>query len=304
MPPVFRVLLCASVLTTACTCDKPVRNDPAPSTEPPSPEPSCVGLPLVESWRAVSFDFFEGRIPPTFKQVQVTDGVGFQDEKRQRRLLLSKVDLPAGGMDLATAMNVLTEGVREQSSDPSLELSLGPIERGGTVQHPVLSYAVRAKNRTFLQGFVGRNTGGGRLRAVMVLYEDEGPSVSPDCVERDGRTLIATITVPLPEVGPGASASAGLAPTAPLRFTPAAVGELRRQLQPGETVWVGVNRNGTQISHLIDVGKEVPSDAELMEIEGMRVAVDRGSLPLLRGTTVDFVAGRGFAFDNPNTVSR
>jgi Fe-S cluster assembly iron-binding protein IscA len=265
-------------------------------------------LPPPESWRTVAFDFFEGRIPPTFKQVEVTDGVGFRDEKRQRRLLFSKVDLPAGGMDLVTAMRVLTEGVREQSSDPSLGLSLGPTERGGTAQHPVLSYAVRAKDRTFLQGFVGRDTGAGRLRAVMILYEDEGPDVSPNCVEQDGRSLIQAITVPSPEVesaGPRASASADpLVSATPLRFTPAAVRELRRQLQPGETVWVGVNRDGARISHLIDVGREVPSDSEPMEIDGMRVALDRGSIPLLRGTTIDFVAGAGFAFDNPNAGRR
>lgn len=309
MGPALRVLICLSALSAACTCDKPASEKPATPPETPS-EPSCAGLPPPESWRPVSHEFFAGRIPPSFQQGEVTDGIGFRDEKRQRRLLFSKLDLPSGGMDMTNAMNLLIEGVREQSSDPALALVLGPIQRGGTDQHPVFSYVVRAKNRTFLQGFVGRDTGAGRLRAVMVLYEDDGPDASPACVEQDGRSLLGTITVASSEAGstasaPGASGSAPPPASAmPLRFTPAAQEELRRQLRPGETVWVGVNRDGAQISHLIDVGKEVPPDSELLEVDGLRVAVDKGSLPLLRGTTVDFVTGRGFAFDNPNSVSR
>lgn len=282
MGPGFRVLVCVAALSAACTCDKPAPEKSA--TPPETSEPPCAGLPPLESWRSVSHDFFEGRIPPSFQQVEVTDGIGFRDEKRQRRLLFSKVDLPAGGMDMTTAMNLLIEGVREESSDPSLALVLGPTQRGGTDQHPVLSYVVKAKNRTFLQGFVGRDTGAGRLRAIMVLYEDEGPDASPACVEQDGRSLMAGISVTSSEVGstasaPGASGSAPPPASAvPLRFTTAAQQELRRQLQPGETVWVGVNRDGTQLSHLIDVGKEVPSHSELLEIDGMRVAVGESSV--------------------------
>ena len=44
----------------------------------------------------------------------------------------------------------------------------------------------------------------------------------------------------------------------------------------------------------------------MVESDGVKVFVDRQSLPLLAGTTVDFVIGlqnSGFTFDNPQAKS-
>jgi len=53
------------------------------------------------------------------------------------------------------------------------------------------------------------------------------------------------------------------------------------------------------------VAQPDPDDA-VVESEGVKVFVDRESLPLIAGTTVDFVIGlqnSGFTFDNPQAKS-
>ena len=53
------------------------------------------------------------------------------------------------------------------------------------------------------------------------------------------------------------------------------------------------------------VASAEPEDA-VVESDGVKVFVDRQSLPLLAGTTVDFVIGlqnSGFTFDNPQAKS-
>jgi Fe-S cluster assembly iron-binding protein IscA len=244
----------------------------------------------------VKADFFETRLPPTYEEAKIKDAVGFRDEKARRRIQFSKVDLPAGDMDANRALDQLTEGVRQQASEASLGLTLGPIRRIGTETQPGRVFLAAAKDRRLVQGFVGRRVRG-RLVAVMAIFEEDGSGGSERCVEQDGKALIESIVVLGAEAAPTTSGSASAASPAPLlRFSPAAIEELRRQVGPGETVWVGANRDGAEVSYLLDVGKQVPPDAEPIEVEGIPIAIDRGSVPMLRGTTVDFVAGRGFSF--------
>jgi Fe-S cluster assembly iron-binding protein IscA len=244
----------------------------------------------------VKADFFETRLPPTYEEAKIKDAVGFRDEKAHRRIQFSKVDLPAGNMDANTALDQLTQGVREQASEAALGLTLGPTRRIGTEAQPGRVFLAAAKERRLVQGFVGKRVGG-RLVAVMAIFEEDGSEGSERCVEQDGKALIESIVVRGAEEAPATSASASAAKPAPLlRFSPAAIEELRRQVGPGETVWVGANRDGAEISYLLDVGKQVPPDTAPIEVEGIPIAIDRGSVPMLRGTTVDFVAGRGFSF--------
>lgn len=47
-------------------------------------------------------------------------------------------------------------------------------------------------------------------------------------------------------------------------------------------------------------------DDNLMEIDGVKLVVDAGSLPFIRGASIDFIddlMGGGFKIDNPNAVS-
>lgn len=50
---------------------------------------------------------------------------------------------------------------------------------------------------------------------------------------------------------------------------------------------------------------EVREDDEVVEQHGVQIVIDRESLPLLRGATIDYVeslTGSGFTIDNPNAV--
>lgn len=295
--PVFVALL---VVAPGCTCDEPSRVAPPAPAPTPSAEPACTPLPPVEAWAPVGAEFFEARLPPSFKEAKMKEGKGYRDDAAKRRIQFSEIELPTAGMDVTAAIDKLNEGVRGQASDPELALKLGPTRHGGTARDPVRYFRVTAPDRTFVQGLVGRIGATGRLHAVLVIYEDEGPAATPSCMERDGRALMETVSIPVGFTG-SASASAGpVAPPAPLTLTAAAVEELKRQLKPGETVWMGVNRDGAEYSYLLDVGDKVPPDAEKMMVQGIPIAVDRGSLPFLSGTTIDFVDGAGFKFDNPN----
>ena len=56
--------------------------------------------------------------------------------------------------------------------------------------------------------------------------------------------------------------------------------------------------------YLVDYADEVRDEDEVFESHGVKVVIDRGSLPYLNGTTVDYVRrdalNEGFEFDNPN----
>jgi iron-sulfur cluster insertion protein len=62
--------------------------------------------------------------------------------------------------------------------------------------------------------------------------------------------------------------------------------------------------SGFQYAIGFDAGAE-PEDLDL-ETQGVRVVIDRISLPYLAGSTVDYVEGlmnAGFTFDNPNVAA-
>jgi iron-sulfur cluster assembly protein len=56
--------------------------------------------------------------------------------------------------------------------------------------------------------------------------------------------------------------------------------------------------------YVVDYADEVSDRDEVFECHGVKVIVDRGSLPYLNGTTVDYVKmnalNEGFEFNNPN----
>ncbi len=292
---VLRHLPLWAILVAPCSCEKRAEPSPAPPPVASAP-PACPTLAPRASWRVVTADFFETRLPPTYEEAKIADGVGFRDAMGHRRIQFSKVDLPAGDMDANMALDQLTQGVREQASEASLGLTLGPTRKIGTDAQPGRVFLATAQDRRLVQGFVGRRVGG-RLVAVMAIFEQDGSDGSERCVEQDAKALIESIVVLGSGEGPAASASASAAtPTPLLRLSPAALDELRRQVGPGETVWVGVNRDGSEVSYLLDVGKEVPPDSEPIEVDGIPIAIDRGSVPMLRGTTVEFAPGRGFSF--------
>jgi iron-sulfur cluster assembly protein len=68
---------------------------------------------------------------------------------------------------------------------------------------------------------------------------------------------------------------------------------------------LGARKSGcTGFAYEVDYAEEVTEDDLVFESHGVKVVVERGSLPMLDGMTVDFVKtnilNEGFDFINPN----
>lgn len=95
-----------------------------------------------------------------------------------------------------------------------------------------------------------------------------------------------------------------------IHLTERAAAEMRRllnqqDLPEGAGIRVGVRGGGCSgYSYLLDFDPNGPrEDDEVLEEQGVRLFVDRRSLPFLQGTTLDYsdgLMGRGFQFRNPN----
>lgn len=69
---------------------------------------------------------------------------------------------------------------------------------------------------------------------------------------------------------------------------------------------VGVTGGGCSgMQYSLSLDRQAKPDDLVLEEYGVRIAVDKESLPYLRGTTIDYVAGlhgAGFKFVNPNAT--
>ena len=68
---------------------------------------------------------------------------------------------------------------------------------------------------------------------------------------------------------------------------------------------LGTKKSGCSgYAYLVDYADEVGADDEVFEAHGVKVVVDRKSLPMLEGMEIDFVknnlVNEGFEFRNPN----
>lgn len=68
---------------------------------------------------------------------------------------------------------------------------------------------------------------------------------------------------------------------------------------------LGTKKSGCSgYAYLVDYADEVGADDQVFETQGVKVVVDRKSLPMLEGMEIDFVknnlVNEGFEFRNPN----
>ncbi len=68
---------------------------------------------------------------------------------------------------------------------------------------------------------------------------------------------------------------------------------------------LGTKKAGcTGFSYVVDYATEITDNDEVFESRGVKIVVDRDSLPMLEGLEVDFVTtnllNQGFEFHNPN----
>lgn len=72
----------------------------------------------------------------------------------------------------------------------------------------------------------------------------------------------------------------------------------------GTALRIGVRRTGCSgLAYVVNYAEQVSADDVVFEQGGVRVVVDRASLPLIDGTEVDFVRqglNEAFRFRNPN----
>lgn len=96
-----------------------------------------------------------------------------------------------------------------------------------------------------------------------------------------------------------------------IQLTESAVSAVRSAMggaeEPVAGVRIMVDAGGCAgFKYMMGLVVEVDPDDLLIELDGVKVFVERDSLSLLEGTTVDFVTGlegSGFKFDNPNAAA-
>lgn len=97
-----------------------------------------------------------------------------------------------------------------------------------------------------------------------------------------------------------------------LSLTQAAIDRIKHLVEtqgngaPG--IQVGVRTAGCSgMSYTIDFVDDIAADAELVEVDGVKVVIDPKAVMYLVGTEMDFVEdrlGSAFKFNNPNEAGR
>lgn len=94
-----------------------------------------------------------------------------------------------------------------------------------------------------------------------------------------------------------------------IALTEAAAERVRQQLaQRGKGIGlrVGIRKSGCSgFAYTMDYADEIGDSDEVIEAHGVKVVVDRRSLPYLEGSTLDFRReglNQMFRFDNPNVT--
>ena len=83
------------------------------------------------------------------------------------------------------------------------------------------------------------------------------------------------------------------------------VNTMLQQRGSGLGLRIGTRQSGCSgFAYTVDYADEIRDEDEVFESHGVRVIIDKGSLPFLDGTTVDYVKmnalNEGFEFNNPN----
>ena len=78
------------------------------------------------------------------------------------------------------------------------------------------------------------------------------------------------------------------------------------QKEQGTALRLGVRKTGCSgWAYEVSIAAELGDDDELFEDKGVKIVIDRESLPFLTGSSIDFATSglnRTFQFDNPNAT--
>lgn len=74
----------------------------------------------------------------------------------------------------------------------------------------------------------------------------------------------------------------------------------------GLALRLGVRKTGCSgWAYEVNIAKQIEAEDEIFEDKGVKIIVDRDSLPFLKGSKIDFTThglNRTFQFDNPNAT--
>jgi iron-sulfur cluster assembly protein len=93
-----------------------------------------------------------------------------------------------------------------------------------------------------------------------------------------------------------------------ISLTPVAAERVNRFLEQegGQALRVGVRKTGCSgWAYVVTLANEIDPEDHVFEDHGIKVVVDAQSLPVLQGSTIDFVTeglNRTFQFQNPNAT--
>ena len=83
------------------------------------------------------------------------------------------------------------------------------------------------------------------------------------------------------------------------------VNTMLQQRGSGLGLRLGTRKSGCSgFEYIVDYADEIRDEDEVFESHGVKVIIEKGSMPYLKGTTIDYVRmnalNEGFEFNNPN----
>lgn len=297
----FALPLCTTFLS--CHRDSP---SPAPASAPASVSSALTGpcAPLAPDspadWAVTSLPFGTVRIPASWRPVPAPGGFEFRDPARHRRVFFSEVVFPsAAGLSPQQAIDRVAQRVRPKLAASDMKVDLGPLLPSGSPAQPATSFLSTAASRSIFSGIAARSTTDSGVRLLNATYEEDIPGVAASCIQSHGTSLLDRVEISPAPVGDGQ----GPAAASLVRFTPAALTELKRQMQPDDVVWIAASRSRSDIDFHLELRppNDLPPDALRDSVDKIPVAVDRASLTAVDGATIDFSQeGGGFIVQNPS----
>jgi Fe-S cluster assembly iron-binding protein IscA len=192
-------------------------------------------------------------------------------------------------------------GLLRKSLTETLAARLGALQhqRTGSTRMALWEGTNAKKTEAYWFGAVALPMPKAPPRGLALMFTDLREPHDARCTEAAGRAMVESLAAVALRVPRAPTTGKLVSPV----FTEAAATELRRTRTPGQMVWLGVDRTGpTGFDYVLELRSEseVAATALRYRQADLPVGMDHKDLPLLAGSTIDYIAGKGFKFNNPN----
>ncbi len=323
--PLFLALLAIAVVGAFVWLTRRPVSTSTPT--PPSSEPSassaagaidaapsdraCSGRALTGKTRRVTKPFVTLDVPAEWDERPAASGVELADRSGGMTLSIEEIPYPPTvGSTLDNLLSYVVDNVRS-TTEQLLKASLEPVrwEHRGDVAIACYRGVATGPDGTPSAVFfsvAGRKTANGGFRVVS-LSLDRANGSDVDATDTIGRALVGSVMLSDSAIGSTPKSTDG-AGSPLLELTEGAARRIRTMLGKDDVLWVSANRDGTSaVNHVLGAKtrSEVPPEDAIVRTSsrGIPIVVDAKSVPLVRGTTIEWVeAQQGFRFDNPNAA--